>query len=257
MTTVEGRPRHAQRPARRRHADLQCERLGRHQQSFALFRFSPSSPDIFPCTSRIVCAVASSFSQSSDLRLKLAHLGDEGVVFGWFRAAFLRRQTLKRAASARLAPSRQMRGVQTLAAKQTPDLARARTSVRLLDNPQPILGGELAPRRLGDHLRIRSRSLLLVFGPGGLVATLLGPQGRRVRLHPGHRVCLCSHRFSPPRPTLIPRGAGVSGMLAERAVALERAISAALQSDAAYLGGGAPLHRPAAQASRQTAPARA
>ena len=51
---------------------------------------------------------------------------------------------------------------------------------------------------------------------GGLVATLLDPQGRRARLPPGHRVCLCSHRSSPPRPTLIPRGDGVSGMLAEK-----------------------------------------
>ena len=30
-------------------------------------------------------------------------------------------------------------------------------------------------------------------------------------LRPGHRVCLCSHRFSPPRPTPIPSGPGVSG----------------------------------------------
>ena len=40
--------------------------------------------------------------------------------------------------------------------------------------------------------------------------------GRRARLRPGHRVCLCPHRFSPPRPAPIPWGAGVSGMLAER-----------------------------------------
>ena len=33
--------------------------------------------------------------------------------------------------------------------KQPSVLARARTSVRLLNNPQPILGGELAPRRRG------------------------------------------------------------------------------------------------------------
>ena len=33
-------------------------------------------------------------------------------------------------------------------------------------------------------------------------------------MRPGHRVCLCSHRFSPPRPTLIPWGAGVSVVLA-------------------------------------------
>ena len=42
-------------------------------------------------------------------------------------------------------------------------------------------------------------------------------------MRPGYRVCLCSHRFSPPRPTLIPWGARVSvtgyflELLAERA----------------------------------------
>ena len=84
MTTVEGRPRHAQRPARRRHADLQCERLGRHQQSFALFRFSPSSPDIFPCTSRIVCAVASSFSRRATFASSWRTLGMRGLCSAGF-----------------------------------------------------------------------------------------------------------------------------------------------------------------------------
>ena len=32
---------------------------------------------------------------------------------------------------------------------------------------------------------IRSRSRLMVFGPWGLVATLLEPKGRRARLPPG------------------------------------------------------------------------
>ena len=91
-------------------------------------------------------------------------------------------------------------------AKQTSDLAGARTAVRLLENPQPKLGGELAPRWLGEHLRIRGSSLLMVFGPWVLVATLLDPKGRRAHLPPGARVCLCSHRPSPPRPTPIPWG---------------------------------------------------
>ena len=47
-------------------------------------------------------------------------------------------------------------------------------------------------------------------------AALLDPKGRRARLHPGGRICRCSHRSSPPRSTLIPSYAGVSGMLAER-----------------------------------------
>ena len=65
------------------------------------------------------------FFQSSDLRLELAHLGTEGVVLGRFRATLLRRQALRRAAPARLAPCGQMRGVQTLTAKQPSHLARA------------------------------------------------------------------------------------------------------------------------------------
>ena len=91
--------------------------------------------------------------QPRHLRLELAHLGTEGVVLGRFRAALLRRQTLERAVTPRLAPSGQVRGVQALTAKQPSDLARTRTSVRLLHDPQPILGGELAPGRLGYDLR--------------------------------------------------------------------------------------------------------
>ena len=143
--------------------------------------------------------------QPRHLRLELAHLGTEGVALGRLRPPLVRRQALKRAATPGIAPSGQMRGVQPLTAREPPDLARSRTPVRLLHDPKPILGSELAPRRLGHGLRIRS--CLTDFAPGE----------PRARLRPGHRVCLCSHRFSPPRPTLIPRGAGVSGMLAERA----------------------------------------
>ena len=101
-------------------------------------------------------------------------------MFGWFRAAFVRRQTLKRAASARLAPSRQMRGVQTLAAKQTPDLG---PGAYIGPPPRQSRSRYSAVnwRRVGLATTSGSggRSLLFVFGPGGLVATLLGPQGRR------------------------------------------------------------------------------
>ena len=38
----------------------------------------------------------------------------------------------------------------------------------------------------------------------------------RAHLCPGGRVCLCSHRSSTSRPTLVPSGAGVSVTLAER-----------------------------------------
>ena len=45
--TVEGSPWRPQRSARRRHADLRCERLGSHQQSFPCSRLNPSSPATF------------------------------------------------------------------------------------------------------------------------------------------------------------------------------------------------------------------
>ena len=84
VTTVEGRPRHAQRPARRRHADLQCERVRRHQQSFPSLRVNPSSPDIFDCTSRIVCAVASSFSSRTTFASSWRTLGLRGLCSAGF-----------------------------------------------------------------------------------------------------------------------------------------------------------------------------
>ena len=57
------------------------------------------------------------------------------------------------------APSGKMRGIQTLAAQHGTDLARTRTSVRLFQDPKPILRGELEPARLGDHLRNGGPSL--------------------------------------------------------------------------------------------------
>ena len=111
------------------------------------------------------------FLQASHLRLELADLGTEGVVLGRFRAALLRRQALKRPT----APRGQMRSVQTLTAKQPSDHARARTLVCLLKNPQPILRGELAPGRLGDHPRIRSHSQSFASVPvAGSVSALIG-----------------------------------------------------------------------------------
>ena len=108
---------------------------------------------------------------------QLADLGTEGIVFSRLRATLLRRQTLKRATASRLAPGGQVRRIQALAAKQPPDLARARTAVRLLQDPKPILGGELAPGRLGDHLRVRSPPLLVAFGPWGRGAYATRPHG--------------------------------------------------------------------------------
>ena len=75
-----------------------------------------------------------------------------------------------------------------LAAKQPTHLAGLRTALRLLEDPQPILRGELAPLRLGHDLRVRGRSCAP--GPGGLVATLLDPQGRNGTLVQCHRLSL-------------------------------------------------------------------
>ena len=91
-----------------------------------------------------------------------------------------------------------MRAVQPLAAKQAANLAGLCAAIGLLKGPQPILRAELAPLRLGHDLRVRRRSGSAV--PGGLVATLLDPQGRIGNLIQCHRVSLCGHRFSPPPP---------------------------------------------------------
>ena len=69
-----------------------------------------------------------------------------------------------------------MGAVQTLAAKQPAHLAGLRAALRLLQNPQSILRGELAPLRLGHDLRVRRWRAWLGSGPGGLVATLLDPR---------------------------------------------------------------------------------
>ena len=136
--------------------------------------------------------------QTSHLRLQRAHLRVQRVAFGRFRAALLRGQLPQRTLAPGLAPSRQMRAVQPLAAKQAAHLAGLCAALRLLQDPQPILRGELAPLRLGHDLRVRRRSGAA--GPGGLVATLLDPQGRIRNLFQCHRVSLCGHRSSPPPP---------------------------------------------------------
>ena len=81
-------------------------------------------------------------------------------------SASLRGQLPKRTLAPRLAPSRQMGAVQPLAAKQPTHLAGLRTALRLLEDPQPILRGELAPLRPGHDLRARGRSCAP--GPGGV-----------------------------------------------------------------------------------------
>ena len=94
-----------------------------------------------------------------------------------FRTALVRRQALKRTVTPGLAPSGQMRGVQPLTAKEPSDLARPCTPVRLLHEPEPILGSELAPHWLGHDLRIRSQSVLADFAPGASSLRSSAPRG--------------------------------------------------------------------------------
>ena len=81
--------------------------------------------------------------QASHFRLERAHLRIQRVAFTRLCAALLRGQLPKRTLAPRLAPSRQMGAVQPLAAKQPTHLAGLRTALRLLEDPQPILRGEL------------------------------------------------------------------------------------------------------------------
>ena len=216
LTTVEGSPWHPQRSARRRHADLRCERLDGHQQSFPCSRLNPSSPATFPLDVQDRMGGVQLLLQPSHFRLELVHLRAEGVALGGLPTAFARGQALKRPLTPRPAPFRQMGAVQTLAAKQPAHLAGLRAALCLLQNPQSILRGELAPLRLGHDLRVRRWPRVAGSGPGGLVATLLDPQGRSAHLLQCHRFSLCGHWYSPPPPYSNSKGAGVSVMLAER-----------------------------------------
>ena len=138
--------------------------------------------------------------QPSHFRLELVHLRAEGVALGGLPTAFARGQALKRPLTPRPAPFRQMGAVQPLAAKQPAHLAGLRAALCLLQNPQSILRGELAPLRLGHDLRVRRWPRVAGSGPGGLVATLLDPQGRSAHLLQCHRFSLCGHWYSPPPP---------------------------------------------------------
>ncbi len=78
-------PGHPQRPTGRRHADRPSEGSGGHPQSFPSRRLNPSSPATFPWTSRIVGAVASSFSSRAtwaSSRRTWAPRGGDGAGLG-------------------------------------------------------------------------------------------------------------------------------------------------------------------------------
>ena len=96
-----------------------------------------------------------------------------------FRAALLRGQLPQRALAPRLAPSRQMRAVQPLAAKQAAHLAGLCAAIRLLQNPQPILCGELAPLRLGTTSGSGVGLARPALGASSLRSSTPGPERKR------------------------------------------------------------------------------
>ena len=168
--------------------------------------------------------------QPSHFRLELVHLRAEGVALGGLPTTFARGQPLKRPLTPRPAPFRQMGAVQPLAAKQPAHLTGLRAALCLLQNPQSILRGELAPLRLGHDLRVRRWPRVAGSGPGGRGASRRGPQGRSVHLLQCHRFSLCGHWYSPPPPYSNSKGGrclsevGREGASATRAGTPERSM---------------------------------
>ena len=244
LTTVEGSPWHPQRSARRRHADLRCERLDGHQQSFPCSRLNPSSPATFPLDVQDRMGGVQLLLQPSHFRLELVHLRAEGVALGGLPTAFARGQALKRPLTPRPAPFRQMGAVQTLAAKQPAHLAGLRAALCLLQNPQSILRGELAPLRLGHDLRVRRWPRVAGSGPGGLVATLLDPQGRSVHLLQCHRFSFCGHWYSPPPPYSNSKGGRCLSDVGREGTSPARAKHLGVSTAGPCDSAGPPLARP-------------
>ena len=154
--------------------------------------------------------------QPSHFRLKLVHLRAEGVALGGLPTAFARGQPLKRPLTPRPAPFRQMGAVQPLAAKQPAHLAGLRAALCLLQNPQSILRGELAPLRLGHDLRVRRWPRVAGSGPGASSRRSSTPRaGASISCNviDSLSAVIGIHLH---RPTVISRGAGVSVRLAER-----------------------------------------
>ena len=131
-----------------------------------------------------------------------------------------------------------MRGIRTLATKQPSDLAGSSAALGLLDDPQPVLGGELAPGGLGHDLRVRCPVRLSGPGPGGSRRSAPRPPkaGASTSIHVmGSLSALIAihHR----RPPLIPRVPGVSTMSAREG---ERTASVAVKGEVMTIPEGVP-----------------
>ena len=203
-------------PSARRAAIRPALRAARRPSAvLPVFEAESQSPATFPWTSRIVWRCGAP-SPAEPFRLELVHLRAEGVALGGLPTA-ARNQALKRPLTPRPAPFRQMGAVQTLAAKQPAHLAGLRAALCLLQNPQSILRGELAPLRLGHDLRVRQAGR-------AWLAPALGASSRRSSTPRAGAPISCNVidslsadiGFHLHRPTVIPSGAGVSVRLAER-----------------------------------------
>ncbi len=153
--------------------------------------------------------------QPRHLGLEPANLGAEGVGRRRLGTALARHQALQRPpAAGGPCAHRQMRAVPPVAAQQAADLAQLATAIRLLDDPQSILGRAPAPDRLGENLRVRSTPSRRGFGPGGRT-----PRAGVARGYTSLRTFGSAFIRVPLCRPLIPWVVGVSAMLAERAAA--------------------------------------
>ena len=151
-----------------------CERLDGHQQSFPTQQPGNFSLDVQDRMGGVQLA-----SPVSHFRLELVHLTLRG----------LPRRASDRVCSQALkpphaAPCATVNGSCTATKQEAP----RRAACSSLPPPESAVDtrGELAPLRLGHDLRVR-RWPASGSGPGGLVATLLDPQGRSAHLLQCHR----------------------------------------------------------------------
>ena len=198
------------RPAPRRPPP---QAVGPRSRARSVFEVQSQQPGNFSLHVQFVCAVCNSCSRRATAPRARAPSHPAGCVRPPSRR-LLRGQLPQRARAPRLAPSRQMRAVQPLAAKQAAHLAGLCAAIRLLQNPQPILCGELAPLRLGHNLRVRGRS-----GAPALGASSLRSSTPRAGTETSFNVIESLSAvigFHLHRPTEITKVAGVSVTLAER-----------------------------------------
>ena len=131
-----------------------------------------ATPSSCPATSTVVRTLSTLDHPARGLKLRLGALGAAAQLLVLdllgARTALARREALERAGVALLAPRRQVRGVEALAAQQRADLALARARLGRAQHAQLVLGGEAPPARalgqLGVGRRRARRSPPLAYG---------------------------------------------------------------------------------------------